>query len=144
MWFRARFRRFEVTDHSMAPLLSPGDYLLTRLIRPDRQPRRGDVVVFRSGDRYFVKRVIGLPAETVSIEGGLLLIDGVPLGEPWWTAATRPDGVWRVPPDSWFVLGDNRPHSAGDSRQGGPIDRDALHSVVVARYWPLRTIGRLP
>ena len=78
------------------------------------------------------------------IEAGVLSIDGTPLAEPWWTAATRPDGEWPVPVDSWFVLGDNRPASGHDSRSTGPIDRAALHSVAVACYRPLRRACRLP
>ena len=128
----------------MEPLLAPGDYLLTRLIRTGREPRRGEIVVFRSDDRYLVKRVIGLPGETVKIEAGVLVIDGAPFTEPWWSAATRPDKEWHIPVDSWFVLGDNRADSAHDSRSVGPISRDALHSVAVARYWPLRRVRRLP
>ena len=128
----------------MAPLLAPGDYLLTRLIRTGRHPKRGDVVVFRSADRYLIKRVIGLPGETVGIEAGVLTIDGTPLVEPWWSAATRPDGEWPVPAGSWFVLGDNRIDSAHDSRSKGPIGRKALHSVALARYLPLRRARRLP
>ena len=128
----------------MAPVLAPGDYLLTRLIRAGRQPRRGDIVVYRSGDRFLIKRVVGLPGETVQIEGGVLVIDGTPFVEPWWSAATRPDGEWHVSADCWFVLGDNRSDSANDSRSSGPISRGALHSVVAARYWPLRGVRRLP
>ena len=143
-WFRTRFGRFEVTDHSMAPVLAPRDYLLTRLIRGGREPRRGNIVVFQAGDRFLLKRVVGLPGETVKIEGGVLLIDGTPFAEPWWSAATRPDGLWTVPADSWFVLGDNRADSANDSRSRGPVSRGALHSVAVARYWPLRGVRRLP
>ena len=127
----------------MEPLLEPGDYLITRLLRPGRHPRRGDLIVYRNGDRFLIKRVIGLPGETLMIEGGVLMIDGTPFVEPWWSAATRPDGAWTVPPDYWFVLGDNRPHSTADSRSGGPVGSPALHSVAVARYRPLRKIRRL-
>ena len=143
-WLRTRFGRFEVADHSMAPLLLPGDYLITSRYRARRDLKRGDIVVFRTADRFLIKRVVGLPGETVQIAGGVLNIDGTPLAEPWWSAATRPDGSWTVPPDSWFVLGDNRPDSAGDSRSIGPISSEALHSVAVARYRPLRRIRRLP
>ena len=74
----------------------------------------------------------------------MLSIDGTPFIEAWWSAATRPDGEWPVPADSWFVLGDNRPDSAHDSRSRGPVSREALHSVAVARYRPLRRARRLP
>lgn len=144
VWFRTRFSRYEVADHSMAPLLAPGDYLLARPIRTGRELGRGDIVVFLSGHRHLVKRVIGLPGETVSIDGGVVMIGGAALHEPWWSAATRPDGHWTVPEDSFFVLGDNRTDSAHDSRSSGPITREAVHSVVTARYWPLRRLRRIP
>ena len=128
----------------MEPLLAPGDYLLTRIFRASRQLGRGDIVVFRSGPRYLVKRVIGLPGETVSVEAGVAMIDGTPFDDLWWPAATRPDGRWHVPEDSFFVLGDNRTDSAHDSRSSGPITADSIHSVAVARYWPLRRRRRLP
>ena len=128
----------------MEPLLAPGDYLLTRRIRNGRAPRRGDVIVFGTGDRYLVKRVIGLPGETVSVEAGVLMIDGAPFDDPWWSAATRPDGHWPVPQGSFFVFGDNRSGSAHDSRSSGPITCEKIHSVAVARYWPLSGVRRLP
>ena len=127
----------------MAPLLAPGDYLITRLLRPDVLLRRGDIVVYRQGDRFRIKRVIGLPEETITIEGGVLAINGTPFAEPWWSAATRPDGTWTTEPDNWFVLGDNRPYSASDSRSVGPVGRRELHSVALVRYRPLRRIRRL-
>ena len=143
-WLRTRYSRFEVTDHSMAPLLEPGDYLLTRRFRAGRLPGWGDIVVFRSGHRHLVKRVVGLPGEAFSVEAGVPMIDGTPMDDPWWAAATRPDGRWPVPQDSFFVLGDNRTDSAHDSRSSGPIGADTIHSVAIARYWPLRRRRRLP
>ena len=128
----------------MTPLLAPGDYLLTRRFKAKHQPERGDLIVFRSGNQYLIKRVIGLPGETVSIEAGMLMIDKTPLDEPWWSAATRPDGEWQVAEDHWFVLGDNRLDSAHDSRSNGPISRPALHSRAVACYWPPSRARRLP
>ena len=128
----------------MAPFLLPGDRLVARRTGDARHPARGDIVVFRWGSCYLVKRVIGLPGETVQVEGGVLLVGSDPLLEPWWNAATRPDGAWSVPADSWFVLGDNRPASAHDSRTLGPIHRESLHSIAIARYRPLRRACRLP
>lgn len=140
---RTRYDRFEVANHSMAPFLAPGDYLITRLLRPGLRPRRGNLVVYRNRDRFLIKRVIGLPGETVAIEGGVLAIDGSTFVEPWWSAATRPDGVWTLPAESWFVLGDNRPHSGSDSRYAGPVRSQDLHSIAVARYRPLRKVRLL-
>ncbi len=132
-----------VIDHSMTPLLAPGDHLITRLLRPGFLPLRGNLVIYRDDDRYLIKRVIGLPGESVTIDGGILLIDGQTFSEPWWSAATRPDGIWTIPADSWFVLGDNRPHSHSDSRSTGPVRTGDLHSVAVARYRPIKRIRRL-
>ena len=122
----------------MAPAIEPGDHLVADRAWTRRGLSRGDIVIFRSSDRYMVKRVVGLPGETISIEGGVLMIAGRPAADPWWPAASRPDGEWIVPPDSWFVLGDNRADSAADSRTLGPIERAGIHSRVVGRYWPWR------
>ncbi len=139
----ARYRRFRVVDHSMTPAIEPGDYVITDRAWERRGLARGDVVVFRSGERHMIKRVLGLPGETIGIEGGVLMIGGRPAADPWWPAATRPDGEWVVPPDSWFVLGDNRAASAADSRTLGPIQHPSVHSRVIARYWPWRRTGRI-
>ena len=126
------------------PLIEPGDYLVSDRAWTRRGLARGDVVIYRSGDRYLVKRVVGLPGETIEISGGVLLIDDRPFADPWWPAANRPDGEWMVPPDSWFVLGDNRADSAADSRTLGPVESASIHSRVVGRYWPWHRAGRLP
>ena len=139
----SRYRRFRVVDHSMTPAIEPGDHLMTDRVWERRGLARGDVVVFRSGGRYTVKRVVGLPGETVGIEGGVLMVGGRPAVDPWWHAATRPEGEWVVPSDSWFVLGDNRADSSADSRTLGPIRHPSIHSRAVARYWPWRRAGRI-
>ncbi len=143
-WLEKQFNRFVVADHSMAPLLKPGDRLITRLLHSRSLPRRGDLVVYEDGDRYLIKRIVGLPGERIMINGGIILIDGETFHDPWWSAATRPDGAWTLPADCWFVLGDNRPHSTRDSRSTGPVHVRDLHSVAVARYRPIRRIRRFP
>lgn len=133
-----RYRRFRAVDHSMTPAIEPGDFLVADRAWERRGLARGDIVVFRSDGRHMIKRVVGLPGETVGIEGGVLMIGGRPASDAWWHAATRPDGEWDVPSDSWFVLGDNRADSSADSRTLGPVRRSDVHSRVVARYWPWR------
>lgn len=127
----------------MTPRIEPGDYLISDRAWERRGLARGDVVIFRSGGRHVIKRVVGLPGETVGIEGGVLMIGNCPALDPWWRAATRPDGEWVVPLDGWFVLGDNRADSSADSRTLGPIGHTSIHSRVVARYWPWRRAGRI-
>ncbi len=114
-------RRFVVTEESMSPALSPGDHFLARRLR---RARRGTVVFFEHPRRpgfWLVKRVIGLPGEPVSIDGGRVMIDGSILDEPWATSPTEPDGAWAVPSGHVFVLSDARHRSRADSRSLGPV-----------------------
>lgn len=131
--------RFAIAEGSMAPTLRDGDWVLAR--RLCRRPRRGDVVIFAHPHRdgfFLVKRVVALPGETVTIVRGAVLVDGEPQIEPWATGPTTPGGSWAVGPGQVFVLGDNRPASADDSRTHGPIARDAVGWRLLGRYWPPR------
>ena len=139
---RGRLARFEVVENSMQPTLSPGDYIVAVATG---QPRRGDIVVFPDPtrpDRDLVKRVIALPEESVTIDGGQVAIDGQIFAESWADGPTLPDGHWRNPPGTVFVLGDNRRLSSGDSRVVGPVRIESMHRAVF-RYWPVGSIGRL-
>jgi signal peptidase I len=120
--------------------------LVNRLIFHLRDPRRGDVVVFKTppetleqcgagGD--FVKRLIGLPGETVSERNGRVFIDGRPLEEPYVTPSRRDTrtGGWTVPDGQYFMMGDNR-NSSCDSRAWGSVPRENLIGTVFATYWP--------
>ena len=144
----------------MEPSLVPGDFVLVdrfvfgatlvgaeRGLLPTRAVRRGDVVVSRlqpDPRRHLVKRVVGLPGETVEVRGGTVHIDGAALVEPYLPArpagrpprAEPPDdfGPVTVPPRHYFVLGDNRGHSQ-DSRLWGALPHDSLTGRVVATYW---------
>jgi len=100
-----------VVGDSMSPTLKSWDLCLMPRVY-HYQPRRGDIVIFRTADDpplYFVKRVIALPRETIAIEAGVVKIDGIPLSEPYTTI--NPD--WQmeptpVPEGKVFVAGDNR------------------------------------
>jgi signal peptidase I len=122
--------------------------LANRLAYRFRDPRRGEVVVFRAPAAAavqcgpvgtFVKRIIGLPSETVTMTRGRVFIDGTALNESAYIhgAAQRGDqsGTWRVPRDGYFTVGDNRTMSC-DSRSWGSVPRGNLIGPVVATYWP--------
>ena len=115
-------------------------------------PHRGDVVVLRAFEEFSeevdvdrIKRVIGLPGETVEIkEDGTVYIDGSPLEEPY--VSPRPggrSGTWEVPPEHYFVLGDNRSVSY-DSRAWGTVPRGKIIGKAWIIIWPLGDWGFAP
>jgi signal peptidase I len=141
---RKRLTRFEIVDRSMSPALEPGDFVVALRRRTD--PARGDVVVFPHPTRPgfdLVKRVIGLPGEHVEIAAGAVAIGSRILAEPWADGPTYPEGSWDLGPDEAFLLGDRRPDSSADSRTIGPVPIAALGWVVVLRYHPVRSAGRV-
>ncbi len=142
MW-RGRLRRFEITEDSMAPALHDGDYVVaSRLVST---PLRGDVVVFsHPGAPGFlmIKRVIGLPGETVQIDHGRMVANGHVLAEPWAHGAVAGAHDWQLDGRHLVVLSDNRTVSTEDSRELGPLPMGDLWKVEF-RYWPLGRIGRV-
>ncbi len=155
---------FEVQQESMLPTITPSDYVLIEKVTPrfgDYQ--RGDVIVFNPPSGYeqggipFIKRIIGLPGDSVQLENGRVLItppggttvridepyiartaDGRPV--PTQNQAPEPQTEWTVPAGSYFVMGDNRMQSE-DSRRFGPIGHDAIIGRAWLRYFPLDRIG---
>ncbi|MGI9648371.1 MAG: signal peptidase I [Acidimicrobiia bacterium] len=142
MW-RGRLRRFEVTENSMVPALEDGDYLIaTHLVSA---PLRGDIVVFphpRLPEFLMIKRVIGLPGESLSIREGKLAVNRHVLAEPWARGALDGSHDWELDGRQLVVLSDNRNESTEDSRELGPLPLGDLWKVSF-RYWPLRRIGRV-
>ncbi len=126
----------------MSPTFLDGDLLLVK--RGPSAPRRGSVVLLdarrEAGPRFQVKRVVGLPGERIVLEDGLLRIDGVHHPEPYLDGMPATVGLDHLTCDvgegKYYVLGDNRAHSA-DSRQHGPVLRSEIVGVVRARLWPL-------
>jgi signal peptidase I len=156
---------YRIPSLSMTPTLERGDRILAvRAVYELRDPRRGEVVVFHPpgvGDRpvrgaageasvTFVKRVVGLPGETVRIRNGAVTVCAAPgrdcrrLLEPYLSGRRdlRSFGPYDVPAGSYFVLGDNRADS-DDSRIWGFLPRDNIVGRAVAIYWPLDRAGRL-
>lgn len=139
-----RWRRYEISESSMEPYLAAGDFVLAR--GRSGPLVRGEVVIFPHPEVpgfELAKRVVGLPGEVVNLSNGYVHIDGIVLAEPWADGPTRPDGEWTLDDSSVFVLGDNRPKSAADSRTLGPIDTATIKWRLVARYWPAPKMGRL-
>ena len=138
-----RLRRFAIVDGSMRPALEPNDWVVA-LRRGDKELRRGDIVVFADPDhpdRNLVKRVVGLPDERIEIGNGQVHVDGAVLAEPWANGPTWPVDLWEIPPDSVFVLGDDRSASSRDSRTIGPVPVSSIGWIVTTRYWPASRFG---
>ena len=139
--------RFKVEGSSMEPSIYPNEYVLVdKLSYRLGQPQRGDVVVFnypRATEKDFIKRVIGLPGETVSIANGVVSINGQALKEPYIAAPPVSGGEWTLSPNQYFVMGDNRNNSS-DSRSWGPLDRKYLIGKAVVTYWPPELWGLIP
>jgi len=107
---------------------------------------RGDVVVFhypRDPEKSYIKRVIGLPGDTIRIIQGRVFINCIPISEPYVPRRyedTRSMGELTVPPGEYFVMGDHRSISS-DSRDFGPVDRDLIYGKAEFIYWPADNIG---
>lgn len=135
----------QVSGLSMEPQIHSGEYVLINTFAYRlRPPHRGDIVAFRhEGEtrQVFIKRVVGLPGDHLRIDRGEVVLDGVPLREPY---VRQPDErsvpEMTVPPQAVYVLGDNRANSE-DSRVFGPVGDDRLIGRAIAVIWPPRLLG---
>ena len=134
----------QVLGQSMEPTLySSQRVVIEKVTYRFQGPRRGDIVVVESSRQaeMLIKRVIGLPGETVEVTDGRVYINGELLEESW---AVKPGGGHHgpetIPPLHVFVLGDNR-GASNDSRALGPVPIDDIVGHAWISYWPLRDIG---
>ncbi|RIK44638.1 MAG: signal peptidase I [Chloroflexi bacterium] len=142
-------QNYRIESHSMLPNFHEGQFILVnKLAYKLGEPARGEVVVFhnpRNPDEDYIKRVIGLPGDTVAIYGQTVYINDEPLPQPYATNPLPPGYVFEpqeVPPDHIFVMGDNRPNSQ-DSRFAsvGPIAEDLIVGKAWLRVWPFAEFG---
>ena len=124
-----------------------------RLVYRFHEPERGDIIIFESPPEVkaacdasgaFIKRIVGLPGESVSMRAGRVFINGARLSEPYLRPAYRGDetGSWgRNPRSGYFVLGDNRAMSC-DSRRWGVVPRANIIGRAEVTYWPPTRLGR--
>ena len=142
---RTVVQNFRVEGMSMEPNFHDGQFLLiNKLAYKLGEPQRGDVIVFRyprDPSRDFIKRVIGLPGETVEVRSGQVYVDGQALPDLVNTEPTAySSGATTLGPDEVYVMGDNRPNSS-DSHTWGPLSKDLIIGKVVLSYWPPSTWG---
>lgn len=145
---RFAVQNFRIEGSSMEPNFHDGQYLfVNKLIYMFQPPQRGDVIVFvppNSSSRDFIKRVIGLPGERVEIRSGTVFINGEPLIESYpLNPGSYSSGPIVVPPDEYFVLGDNRNYSS-DSHSWGTVHIKKIIGKAWFSYWPPQTIGFIP
>ena len=137
---------FIVSGASMEPNFYNGEYLIIdELTYEFRPPERGEVVVFRyplNPSEFFIKRIVGLPKETVEVKSGKISINGVAFEEPYIenSPETLPDIKIMLDEGEYFVLGDNRPHSS-DSRFWGALPKEKIMGRAFLRLWPIAKSG---
>lgn len=148
----------QVSGFSMFPTFHDQDLLLSNLLvtHPTsltdkfiKELRRGDVIVFHSPtepDKLYIKRIVGLPGETVQLSGGHVYLNGALFDETkylkpdvmtYGEAFMRDGDTVTVPEGTFFVMGDNRPNSS-DSREWGPLKETAVVGRSMIRFWPMK------
>ena len=131
--------RVRVDGFSMVPTLEDGEFVLvSKLNYKFGDVERGDIIVFHfpmDPEQELIKRVIGLPGDTVSVRNGVVSVNGQALNEPYIAAAPAYSGEWIVPEGQLFVLGDNR-NDSSDSHSWGYLPFEKVVGKAVVIYWP--------
>lgn len=144
---------FVVSGSSMVPTFENGEYLIVDEISYILgEPSRGDVVIFRYPNdtkKFFIKRIIGLPGETVDVNGNEVTIynkeneEGIKLSQPYLKTSSGIKTHTELKDDEYFVMGDNRGASS-DSRIWGPVSKDLLVGKAFVRLFPVNHINLMP
>ncbi len=143
---------FIVNGESMLPTFENGDYIIVdELSYRYSDPKRGQVIIFRlpsNHKRFLIKRVIGLPGETVVVNGGKITItkkDGtvIQLDEDYTNGNFSSYATWKLQDDEYIVMGDNRNNSS-DSRSWGILDRDLIVGKTFLRLFPFTDFALKP
>lgn len=146
-------QRTRVSGESMEATLHNGDNLIVdKISYRFREPERFEIIVFPyqyGEDKYYIKRIIGLPGETVQVMDGYVYINGEKLDESYGLEVMNESGMAAEPielgEDEYFVLGDNRNHSSDSRAQDvGLIHRDDIVGRAWVRIWPFDSIGVIP
>lgn len=143
------YQPVKVEGTSMAPLLSDQERIfINKFVYRFEPIHRGDVVVFwypLDTSKSFIKRVIGLPGDTIDIRAGELYVNEKHIAEPYVPPSYFDDssyGPIQIPPDEYFVMGDHR-DSSNDSRIFGPVPRKYIYGKAVFAYWPFKEFGEI-
>jgi len=142
--------RSVVNGTSMQPSFNEGERLvISRLNYLFGEPQRGDIVVFnsprplRDNEPSLIKRVIGLPGDTVELRNQQVYVNGTVLQEPYinepCSASDCSDEIWELGPEEYFVMGDNR-NVSRDSRSFGAVPADNIIGEALLRFWPITSI----
>ena len=142
---------FWIPSGSMEPTFDIGDRIIVNKVPYHfREPKRLEVVVFRGvaavgeAKKDLIKRLVGLPGETLELKLGVIYINGKPITEKHDQNQDYANfGPLTIPADSYFVMGDNRPASA-DSRYWGFLPKKNLIGPAFLRIWPLTKFGFIP
>jgi len=151
-YYKASYQEaFTIPSAGMAPTLLVGDYIIVdKALYRSRPPRRGDIVVFKypvDERRDFIKRIVGMPGEQIQVRGRQVVVNGVALSEPYVMPAAggSPAAEDRcgytygcdptvVPPNAYFMMGDNREHSQ-DSRRWGFVQGEKIVGRATTLYF---------
>jgi signal peptidase I len=143
------YRPVQIEGASMNPLLWDRDLIFVNRIVYRFEPiRRGDIIVFSyplDPSASFIKRVVGLPGETIEIRGGRLYVNATELADQFVPPSYLDQSnlsEFRIPANTYFVMGDHR-ESSNDSRVFGPLPRAFIHGKAIFAYWPLDHFGLL-
>lgn len=131
--------RVIISGNSMFPTLCNADVCMAWKL--DREPKRNEIVIAKVNGATVIKRVVGLPGDTLSVSDGRLLVNGDFVTDYDFeiTEAGLLEDEYVMPPDCYFLLGDNREESC-DSREYGAVEKNRIKGIVVLRFYPLTEI----